>query len=134
MLRALGRLLRPGGRIALTTIYVAPGLPSTARRRAHRSGPRAVASRADQPRLLESAGFVDVGEVDLTPEFAETARAWLDEWDHHADELRDLEGPAAFEQRQRDRRVQLRAIEDGLLRRGLFFGRRPGPEAARPSR
>jgi hypothetical protein len=125
VLRALKRLLRPGGRIALTTIYVTPGLPPSARRRAHRSGPRAVASRAEQPRLLESAGFVDIGEVDLTEAFATTARAWLDEWDQHADELLDLEGPAAFEERQRDRRVQLRAIEDGLLRRGLFSATRP---------
>lgn len=124
MLRALKQLLRPGGRIALTTIYVTPGLSPAARRRAHRSGPRAVASRADQPRLLEAAGFVDIGEVDLTPEFATTGQAWLDEWDHHADELIHLEGPAAFEERQRDRRVQLRAIEDGLLRRGLFSATR----------
>jgi hypothetical protein len=125
VLRALKRLLRPGGRIALTTIYVTPGLPPPARRRAHRSGPRAVASRADQPKLLASAGFVDITEVDLTHEFAITGRAWLDEWDQHADELISLEGPSAFEERQRDRRVQLRAIEDGLLRRGLFAATRP---------
>ena len=125
MLRALKRLLRPGGRIAFTTIYVTPGLSPAARRRAHRSGPRAVASRAEQPRLLASAGFVRIEEIDLTNEFAITGRAWLDEWDQHAEELKQLEGPAAFEDRQRDRRVQLRAVEDGLLRRGLFSGTRP---------
>ena len=126
MLRALKRLLRPGGRIAFTTIYVTPGLPPAARRRAHRSGPRAVASRADQPQLLASAGFVDVDEMDLTGEFLTTARAWLDEWDRHAEELERLEGPEAFAERQRDRRVQLRAVENGLLRRGLFSAARPG--------
>ena len=125
MLRALKRLLRPGGRIALTTIYVTPGLSPAARRRAHRSGPRAVASRADQPKLLASAGFVDVGEVDLTKEFAITGSAWVNQWDLHADELIALEGQAAFEERQRGRRVQLRAIEDGLLRRGLLAATRP---------
>lgn len=125
MLRALKRLLRPGGRIAFTTIYVTPGLSSAARRRAHRSGPRAVASRAEQRRLLASAGLVDIDEVDLTKEFAATGRAWLDEWDRHAEELRGLGGPATFEERQRDRRVQLSAIEDGLLRRGLFSATRP---------
>ena len=125
MLRALRRLLRPGGRIALTTIYVAPGLAPAARRRAHRSGPRAVASRATQPRLLASAGFVDIDEVDLTSEFAATGWAWFNEWADHADELMQLEGRAAFEERQRDRQVQLAAIEDGLLRRGLFSATRP---------
>ena len=125
MLRALRRLLRPGGRIAHTTIYVSAGLPPAARRRAHRSGPRAVASRADQPKLLASAGFVDVTEVDLTDEFAITGRAWIDQWDRHAEELILLEGRAAFDERQHDRRVQLRAIEAGLLRRGLFSASRP---------
>ena len=125
MLRALRRLLRPGGRIALTTIYVTPGLPPAVRRRAHRSGPRAVASRAGQSDLLASAGFVDVTEVDLTREFAVTGRAWMDQWELHVDELIELEGAAAFAERQRDRRVQLRAIEDGLLRRGLFAATRP---------
>lgn len=126
MLRVLKRLLRPGGRIAFTTIYVRQGLPPAARRRAHRSGPRAVASRAAQPKLLASAGFVDVEELDLTREFAITGRAWLDQWDQHADELVQLEGRAAFEEHQRDRRVQLRAIDEGLLRRGLFSASRPG--------
>ena len=126
MLRALKRLLRPVGRIAITTIYVTPGLPAAARRRAQRSGPRAVASRAEQPKLLASAGFVDIDEVDLTPEFAATGQAWIDQWDEHADELIQLEGKAAFDERQRGRRLQLRAIEDGLLRRGLFTATRPG--------
>ena len=126
MLRALRRLLRRGGRIALTTIYVTPGLSAADRRRAHRSGPRAVASRAEQPRLLASAGFVDIDELDLTAEFARTGQAWIDEWDRNAADLRALEGAAAFEERQRDRRVQQRAVEDGLLRRGLFSARLPG--------
>lgn len=125
MLRALKRLIRPGRRIAFTTIYVAPGLSPADRRRAHRSGPRAVASRAEQPRLLASAGFVDIDEIDLTDEFASTGRAWLDQWDRNAEELKELEGPTAFAERQRDRRVQQRAIEEGLLRRGLFSATRP---------
>ena len=105
--------------------YVTPGLSSSAGRRAHRSGPRAVASRAAQARPLASAGFIDIGEIDLTDEFATTSRAWIEEWDRHADELRTLEGSDAFEERQRDRRVHLSAVEEGLLRRGLFSARRP---------
>jgi hypothetical protein len=70
--------------------------------------------------LLTSAGFVDIRERDVTTEFALTARAWLTEWEAHADVLAPLEAPGCFDQRQRERRTQLAAIDDGLLRRGLF--------------
>jgi hypothetical protein len=95
-------------------------LSPTQRRRAQRSGPRAVASRSDQRQLLASAGFVDIRTIDLTAEFAATARAWLEAWDANAEELSALDAPGAFAERQRERHVQQRAIDDGLLRRGLF--------------
>jgi hypothetical protein len=113
-------LLRPGGRIAYTTIYVAPDLSPAQRRRAQRSGPRAVATPTDQRQLLISAGYVDVQMIDLTAEFAATARAWLEGWAANAEELSALDTPGAFEERQHERQVQQRAIDDGLLRRGLF--------------
>ena len=47
------------------------------------------------------------------------------EWDAHADVLAPLEPPGGFELRQRERRAQLAAVEDGLLRRGLFSATRP---------
>jgi hypothetical protein len=113
-------LLRPGGRIAYTTIFVASDLSPAQRRRAQRSGPRAVASRSDQRQLLSSAGFVEIQTIDLTAEFAATARAWLEGWAANAEELSALDVPGGFAERQRERRNQLRAIDDGLLRRGLF--------------
>lgn len=124
MLRALRQLLRPGGRIAYTTIFVTPGLDPANRRRARRSGPRAVGSRSDQLQLLVSAGFSDIDMVDLTPEWARTARGWLQGWSANEAELSALESPDAFAQRQRERQTQLRAIDDGLLRRGLFSATR----------
>jgi hypothetical protein len=51
------------------------------------------------------------------PGLAETAT--------HAEELAQLEPPAAFEQRQADRRAMLAAIDAGLLRRALVLARRP---------
>ena len=128
MLRALKRLLRPGGVIAFTTIYVTPGLAAAGRQRARRSGPRAVASGSEQDRLLASAGLVDIEQLDLTAEFANTARAWLTECEANAAELATLEPPGAFEQRQRERRTQLAAIQDGLLSRGPFSASRFGLE------
>jgi len=131
VLRALKRLLRPGGRIAFTTIFVTPGLAPAAHLRARRSGPRAVASRSRQPRLLASAGFVDIDEIDVTAEFAATAGAWSKEWEANADQLALLEPPGAFAERQRERRRQLAAIDDGLLRRALYSASRPTAPLAR---
>ncbi len=125
MLRALKRLLRRGGRIAFTTIEAAPGLEPAARRRAYRVGPRAVASRVGQRRLLESAGFIDIDELDVTRAFADTTRAWIEERARHADELAAMEPPGAFGQRQKEHQAQLAAIEDGLLSRTMFSARRP---------
>jgi hypothetical protein len=110
--------------MGFTTIFEAPGLSPAARRRARAAGPRAVAMRSDHRRLLRSAGFVDVTELDLTPAFRATAAAWLAESESHAGELAQLEPPGAFEQRQTERRAMLAAIDAGLPRRVLLFTRR----------
>jgi hypothetical protein len=115
--------------MAFTVIRVAPGLPADARRRAHRSGPVAVATRSDYRRLLTTAGFVDIAEVDVTESFLDTSAQWLSEAEAHADELARLEPPGVFAQRQRDRRAQLAAAASGLLRRTLYSTRRAGPSS-----
>jgi hypothetical protein len=110
--------------MGFTTIFETPGLPPGARRRARAAGPRAVAMRSDHHRLLRSAGFRDITELDVTPAFRDTATAWLAESEAHADALARLEPPGAFQQRQADRRAMLAAIDAGLLRRVLLFARR----------
>jgi hypothetical protein len=75
--------------------------------------------------MMRRAGYVDVAVVDQTEQFRTTASAWIREWDSHRDELVALYGVAHFDTRQQERTVQLQAIDDGLLRRSLAFGRRP---------
>ena len=75
--------------------------------------------------LLRRAGFIDVVELDGTEEFQAVAKAWIDRWDEHRVALIKIYGEAEFESRQHDRRVQLSAADDGLLRRSLLIGRRP---------
>jgi len=106
------------------TIFETPGLPPEARRRPRAGGPRAVAMRSDHHRLLGSAGFRDITELDVTAAFRATAAAWLAESESHAVELAWLEPPGAFAQRQADRRAMLAAIDTGLLRRALLVARR----------
>ncbi|HLB26137.1 MAG TPA: hypothetical protein VJN32_00690, partial [Dehalococcoidia bacterium] len=121
MLRACNRLLRPAGRIAFYTIFIAPGLSEAAYRRAARAGPSAVTSRRrEQVDLLRSAGFAAVREIDVTEAFLRSTQAWYQGRDRYAAQLAEAEGEASFRERQRDYRLQARAIEAGLLRRALF--------------
>jgi hypothetical protein len=125
VLRASRRLLRPGGRTAFFTIHPAPGLSPRLRRRAHRDGPVAVASHLTARELLERAGFVDVEETDCTAEFVTVAQAWVDQCADHRDALAELLGADEVDQRQTERRIQLQATRDGLLRRSLLVARNP---------
>jgi hypothetical protein len=111
--------------MAFQVIHTSPDLPGRERRRAHRSGPWAVASRHAPDELMRRAGFVDIVIVDQTEQFRATANAWIAEWDAHRDALVALHGEAEFETRQQERRTQLLAVDDGLLHRSLVTGRRP---------
>ncbi len=126
MLRACRRLLRPGGRLAFYTIFATPGLSEVDYRRARRSGPNHLSTRrVDHEQLIASAGLRLLAVRDLTSQFLRTARAWYDGRRQFEAELRRSEGDAVFEERQRDGIAQIRAIEDGLLRRSLFVATRP---------
>lgn len=124
MLRAIAQLLRPGGRMAFFTIYVAAGLSPEQMQRAEKVGPSAVGAPGDHVDLLRAAGFTGIAERDLTADFIETTKSWLRELDAHAEELAPLQPAGAFEERQRERRAMLAATEDGLLRRALYLARR----------
>jgi len=125
VLRACRRLLRPGGRIAFYTIFIAPGVSEADRRRILALGdPPWLASPAGQSELLRSAGFIEVEETDVTDEYLLTARGWYEGRERYAVELRQLDGEAEFGQNQAWRKRRLPAIEAGLLRRSLFVARK----------
>jgi cyclopropane fatty-acyl-phospholipid synthase-like methyltransferase len=120
VLRACKQLLRSGGRLAFTTIHVAPGLHAAAHRRAVRAGPWHVTTRRPYAELVAQAGFDEITEIDVTDDYARTQRAWLEGCEDHADELRRLTSDRDFALAQADRRQTKAAIEDGLLRRSLI--------------
>jgi cyclopropane fatty-acyl-phospholipid synthase-like methyltransferase len=125
VLRACRELLRPGGRLAFTTIFVTPGLQARQARDAHRAGPTHVASRRPYPALVAQAGFVDTTEIDLTTEYGRTQRRWYEAAAQRADALRGLTSDAEFAEAQAARRLTLGAIAAALLRRSLFIAARP---------
>jgi hypothetical protein len=91
----------------------------------HRLAPVPVACHLSGRQLLERAGFVAIEETDYTSEFATVAGAWIEQSDRHRDALAEVLGGEAIDQRQHERRTQLRAVNDGLLRRSLLVAARP---------
>jgi len=125
VLRACRRLLRPGGRLAFTTIHVGPGLDAAQHRRAVRAGPPHVVTRRPYAELVAQAGFGEIAEIDVTEEYARAQRAWQKGHDAHADELRRVIPDQDFALGQANRRRAIAAIEDGLLRRSLITATSP---------
>ena len=97
-----------------------PNLTPGQRRHAVRAGPPAVLARQDHRTLLRTAGFNDIEESDVTAGYLTTVRAWFDQSSALEQELRTVVGDVVFDDRQRDRQLQMSAIEGGLLRRSLF--------------
>jgi cyclopropane fatty-acyl-phospholipid synthase-like methyltransferase len=125
VLRACHQLLRPGGRMAYTTIHVTADLDPGDRRRAVRAGPPHVTSRRPYLEVTEQAGFTDVVEIDVTDVYAATQRAWLEANDAHADDIRRLISDREFALAQADRRRARDAIQRGWLRRSMIVATRP---------
>ena len=88
--------------------------------KARLAGPPAVSSRRrDHVELLESAGFTDIEETDLTEEYLETARAWLRARERNPDAFRAVESAGSIGSIEKSR-ASVAGIEDGLLGRALF--------------
>jgi cyclopropane fatty-acyl-phospholipid synthase-like methyltransferase len=133
-LRATRAVLRPGRRTAFSVIFPTPGLPHAQARRAIEAGPPECALHTTYPNLLRSAGFVDIDEHDVTPDYLATARRKLEESQRFAAGMAEALGPPEFQETQAKRRLAIQAITDGLLRRSVFAARRDPAATARRSR
>lgn len=118
------RVLRPGGALAFTTIELAPDLTPLQRERAEVAAPPAAASDRGYLELLDAAGFVEIGSRDVSGEFRMTAQAWLDHSEPVRDRLEEVEGAAEVAEKLHGWREKIEAVEEGLVRRTLYWGRR----------
>lgn len=125
MLRACGRVLRPGGALAFITIELAPGLTPPQREFAEVAAPRAAATDRSYLELLDAAGFVEIGSRDISGEFLVTAQAWLDHSEPVRDRLEEADGPAAVAEKFQGWREEVEAVDNGWVRRTLYWARRP---------
>jgi ubiquinone/menaquinone biosynthesis C-methylase UbiE len=120
VLRALRRLLKPGGRMAFITIHTPPSLDAADRKRARRYGPHLVNSSRDYASLLEHAGFHDVRATDITSEYLRISRGWKRARDKYQSELRAALGDVRVREMESDSRLNLEGVQKGLLRRSIF--------------
>jgi hypothetical protein len=74
--------------------------------------------------MLTAAGFAQVRVIDLTTEYRDSVHRLIREQDRRADELKGALGHERLEERQRELRGALGAIEAGLLKRSLFVAER----------
>jgi hypothetical protein len=125
VLRACGRVLRSGGRIAYYTIFVAEDLTPRERRRVGKDAPEGLYTREKQQDLLRAAGFERIRETDVTDDYLGIQRALHEANLRHERSLRRVLGDAKFDDAQADRRQSLERIEAGHYRRSLFVAERP---------
>jgi ubiquinone/menaquinone biosynthesis C-methylase UbiE len=114
------RVIKPGGRMAFSVIYLAPGLSPKDHARAMETAPEFAESDADYPTLLVETGWVIRQRHDLTSAFkANCLRKLHTEEDLRAD-LERLIG-VDFDARQARMRRRIAVLERGHMRRELII-------------
>lgn len=114
------RVIRPGGIMAFTVIYITPGLSPADHGRALEASPPYVETPTPYPDLLTQTGWTLKSRIDLTSDYAATVRRLLREQEARAAPMNALLGEAEFTRRRAAKRANIQVIEDGLLKRELF--------------
>ena len=123
--RACHRVLKPEGRIAFYTIYVASDLSAADYRRIMKFWPLGGTRKRSPSEMLESAGFIDVQETDVTKQYRKTSQAWCEGRRRRYDQPAQAMGEATLRDKIEEGDAILGSIKDGLLRRSLLTARRP---------
>ncbi len=120
VLEACRRVIRDSGRMVFTVIWITPGLSRDDHRRALEGAPEFGESETDYPTLLGQTGWAVNECLDVTEGYADSIRRFIRADGEFKDQLEALIGTTEFAERQAGWRSELRAVEQGLLRRDLF--------------
>lgn len=118
------RVIRPGGRMAFSVIYIPPGLSPQDHARALAAAPEFVESEMDYPRLIAITGWTMLERHDLTGAFLHSCQQTMSIEKERRAELLLLIGSADFEARQTRMRSRLPILKRGHLCRELFVVQR----------
>ena len=120
VLAACRRVIRTGGRMVFSVIFVAPGLAPAAYRRAVENGPEFIETASDYPTLLAETGWDLVQRIDVGADYGAACRRQLAADEAHQGALEALLGAADLAERLAGWRANLEVIDDGHLRREIF--------------
>ena len=120
VLEACRRLIRDSGRMVFAVIWITPGLADDDRERALEGAPEFSESKTDYPTLLGQTGWDVKESLDVTAGYAASIRRFMCADGEFKSPLEALIGGIRFADRQSGWRSELRAVEEGLLRRSLF--------------
>ena len=109
--------------MAFFVIGLTPGLPPDRLASARDAAPGFMETPAPYPEMLETAGFGDVTEEDVTDQYRTTAASWL----HHAAELeadlREVLGDQGYEEKLATRTASFGELAAGNTARWLYTAR-----------
>lgn len=75
--------------------------------------------------MLAAAGFVEIGERDVTADYLATVRAWSEMTHRRLDEVVVYETRDVVDERLIGWRAATEVVEAGSLRRTLYWAQRP---------
>jgi ubiquinone/menaquinone biosynthesis C-methylase UbiE len=114
------RVVRPGGRMAFSVIYIPTGLSQRDHAQAAATAPEFVESEADYPTLLAQTGWRILEHHDLTEVFERSCRHRLQIEAQRHEELVPLIGATEFAARRARLEGRLSVLAQRHLRRDLF--------------
>ncbi len=114
------RVIRPGGRLAFSVIYIAEGLSTADHAAAAETAPEFTGTDASYPTLLAETGWAIRQHHDLTAEFIAGCIRKLNAEEEGRADLEPLIS-ADFDERQAWMRRRIAVLERGHLRRELFI-------------
>lgn len=120
-LRECRRVIRTGGRMACSLIYVPPGLGEQDHAHAVETAPDFVEAEAEYPFLFEATGWMISERHDRTEAFHESCREKLRAEADLRTELEPVIGREEFEHHQVRIAQRIAVLERGHLKRELFI-------------
>ncbi len=114
------RVIRRGGKMVFSVIFIPPGLSAADHARAVASGPPFLEAECGYPELLEKTGWKVIDRIDVSAAYADTGRRHIREVQVRADEMGELLGEAGLAEMLAKRHRNVEAVADGIVQRHLF--------------